>query len=78
MWFYNTRNQDVEISDRNIYNIEWVWKNIDNNIYIAVKEERRTRGHGATRARKQCILDIRKFSFHKEQYMNGTDYQLIV
>ena len=28
-----------------------------------VKEERRTRGHGVTLAKKQCRLDIRKFSF---------------
>ena len=27
-----------------------------------VKEERRTRGHGVTLAKKQCRLDIRKFS----------------
>ena len=28
-----------------------------------IKEERRTRGHGVTLAKKQCRLDIRKFSF---------------
>ena len=28
-----------------------------------VKEERRTRGHGVTLAKKQCRLDIRTFSF---------------
>ena len=28
-----------------------------------VKEERRTRGHGVTLAKKQCRVDIRKFSF---------------
>ena len=27
------------------------------------KEDRRTRGHGVTLAKKQCRLDIRKFSF---------------
>ena len=32
-------------------------------IYNKVKEERRTRGHGITLAKKQCRLDIRKFSF---------------
>ena len=30
---------------------------------FSVKEERRTRGHGITLAKKQCRLDIRKFSF---------------
>ena len=30
---------------------------------LQVKEERRTRGHGVTLAKKQCRLDIRKFSF---------------
>ena len=33
---------------------------IDRNIYFSVKEERMTRGHGVTIAKKQCI---KKFSF---------------
>ena len=32
-------------------------------VLFSVKEERRTRGHGVTLAKKQCRLDIRKFSF---------------
>ena len=39
------------------------YENIDRNIFFSVKEERRTRGHGVTLAKKQCRLDIRKFSF---------------
>ena len=39
------------------------YENIDGNIFFTVKEERRTRGHGVTLAKKQCRLDIRKFSF---------------
>ena len=31
--------------------------------FSIVKEERRTRGHGVAIAKKQCILDIRKFTF---------------
>ena len=38
------------------------YENIDRIIFL-VKEERRTRGHGITLARKQCRLDIRTFSF---------------
>ena len=38
-------------------------ENIDRNIFFTVKEERRTRGHGVTLAKKQCRLDIRTFSF---------------
>ena len=34
------------------------YENIDRNIVFTVKEERRTRGHGVTLAKKQCILDI--------------------
>ena len=30
---------------------------------FTAKEERRTRGHGVALAKKQCRLDIRKFSF---------------
>ena len=37
-------------------------ENIDRNIVFTVKEERRTRGHGVALAKKQCRLDIRKFS----------------
>ena len=33
-----------------------------NKYFFTVKEER-TRGHGVTLAKKQCRLDIRKFSF---------------
>ena len=29
---------------------------------FSIKEERRTRGHGVTLAKKQCRLDIRTFS----------------
>ena len=39
------------------------YENIDRNICFTVKEERRTRGHGVALAKKQCRLDIRKFSF---------------
>ena len=39
------------------------YENIERNIFFTVKEERRTRGHGVTLAKKQCRLDIRKFSF---------------
>ena len=39
------------------------YENIDRNIFFTVKEERRTRGHGVTLAKKQCRLDIRQFSF---------------
>ena len=31
--------------------------------FFTVKEERRIRRHGVTLAKKQCRLDIRKFSF---------------
>ena len=39
------------------------YENIDKNIFFTVKEERRTRRHGVTLAKKQRRLDIRKFSF---------------
>ena len=38
------------------------YENTDRNTLFTVKEERRTRGHGVTLAKKQCRLDIRKFS----------------
>ena len=43
------------------------YENIDRNIFFSVKEERRTRGHGVTLAKKQCRLDIRTFSFSQRK-----------
>ena len=43
------------------------YENIDRNIFVSIKKERRNGGHGVTLAKKQCRLDIRKFHFHKEQ-----------
>ena len=39
------------------------YENIERNIFLSAKEERRTRGHRVTLENKQCRLDIRKFSF---------------
>ena len=39
------------------------YENIDRNILLTVKEERRTRGHGVELAKKHGRLDIRQFSF---------------
>ena len=39
------------------------YENIARNIFFSVKNEKRTRGHGVTLAKKQCRLDIRKFYF---------------
>ena len=39
------------------------YENIDRNICFSVKEERMTRGHGITLAKKQCRLHNKKISF---------------
>ena len=39
------------------------YENIDRNMFFSGKEERRTRAHGFTLAKKKCRLDIKKFSF---------------
>ena len=36
--------------------------NILTKVFFSVKEERRTRGHGVTLAKKQCRIDIIKLS----------------
>ena len=46
-----------------MFNILNGYENIDRNISFSVKEEKSTRGHGVTLAKKQCRPDIRKFSF---------------
>ena len=48
------------------------YENIDTSMFFSVKEERRTRGHGVTLAKKQCRLDFRKFSF-SERTVNEWD-----
>ena len=55
MWFNNARNRVFKTLNG--------YENIDRNIFVSVKEERRTRGHGVTLAKKQCRLDTRTFSF---------------
>ena len=35
-------------------------ENIDRNIFVSVKEDSRTRGHGITLAKKQCTIDFLK------------------
>ena len=42
----------------------------DRNMFFSVKEERRSRGHGATLVKKQCRLDIKIFSFKKKLLTN--------
>ena len=64
MWINNTRNQETERrSDIEVFKILNGYENIDRIFFFSVKEERRTRGHGITLAKKQCRLDIRKVSF---------------
>ena len=56
------RNISYEMRDQiEVFKILNGYENIDRNIFFTVKEERRTRGHGVTLAKKQCRLDIRKF-----------------
>ena len=57
------RKKDIDMLERVQRGATKMIPNIDRNIFFTVKEERRTRGHGVTLAKKQCRLDIRKFSF---------------
>ena len=38
------------------------YENIDRSFFFGLRKKR-TRGHGVTLVKKQCKLDIRKFSF---------------
>ena len=58
-----------------MFTILKVYENIDRNSLFSVKEERRTRGHGVTLAKKQCRLDIRTFYIFTK---NCIYYNLIV
>ena len=58
------------------------YENIDRNmlftcslVHLFTVKEEKTRGHGVTLAKKQCRLDIIKFSFSPNELI---DYQLIV
>ena len=39
------------------------YENIDSNIFLEIKEGKKTRGHNFTLVKKQSRLDDRKFSF---------------
>ena len=39
------------------------YENIDSNIFFEIKKRKITRGHNFTLVKKQCRLDVRKFSF---------------
>ena len=39
------------------------YENIDRNILLSLKKDRRTRGHEVTLVKEQCRLDIRKYLF---------------
>ena len=62
MWINNIRNRRLRGDQIEVFKILNGYENIDRNILFSVKEERRTRGHGVTLAKKQCRLDIRKLS----------------
>ena len=51
----------LRIDQIEVFKILNGYENIDRNTFLSVKEERKTRRYGL--ARKQCRLDIRKFSF---------------
>ena len=55
-----TTQENTRLRGNQIEVFEILTRNI---IVFSAKEERRTRGHGVTLAKKQCRLDIRKFSF---------------
>ena len=44
------------------------YETIDKAMFFSVKEVRRTRVHGVTLAKKQCRLDIRKYSFSQRTF----------
>ena len=51
-----------------VVGIKWVkilngYENIDSNIFVEVRESKKTRGHNFTLVKKQSRLDVRKFSF---------------
>ena len=52
----------LRVDEIEVFKILNGYENIDRS-FFTVKEERMTRGHGVTLAKKQCRLDIRKFSF---------------
>ena len=60
MWINNTRNQEIKRDQIEVFKILNGYGNIDKNFCFSGMEERRTRGHGITLAKKQCRLDIRK------------------
>ena len=46
-----------------VFKILYGYENIDSNIFFEIKKSKVTRGHNFTLMKKQCRLDIRKYSF---------------
>ena len=62
MLFNNTRNQEIERSDRNVKNIDRMGMKILTEIFCS-RLRKREGLEDITLTKKQCRLDIRKFSF---------------
>ena len=45
---------------------------VDRNMFFKLKEDSRTRGHNAALVKKQCRLDMRKYSFSQRVIMEQT------
>ena len=63
MWINKLETRRLRGDQIGVFIILNGYENIDRNVLFLVKERIRTRGHGVTLAKKQCRLDIRKFSF---------------
>ena len=63
MWLTTLATRRSRGDQIEVFKILNGYENIDRNMFFSIKEERSTRGHVVTLAKKQYRLDIRKFSF---------------
>ena len=66
MWIDNTRDQEAKRRTNRIlemFKIMNDYEDVDRNMFFKLKEGSRTRGHKAALVKKQCRLDMRKYSF---------------
>ena len=63
MWFDNIRDHETKRRPNRSVKIVNGYKDVDRNMFFRVKEGSRTRCHKAALVKKECRLDMRKYSF---------------
>ena len=71
------KTRRLKVDQTEVFKIWNRYDDIDRNMFSQLRKREGLRTWSYI-SKNHYRLNIRKFSFHKEQYVIGTDYQLIV